>query len=570
MRGSRLTAVLTAAVIALSACGFVPSSMIARVPTTGPIEQGEQVAAPGDDQFIRVIARGPRPGMTAPEIVRGFLDASASFDGDFAVAREYLTPAASQSWQPAAGVLVYEGIGSLEGAGSTVTLSGIESGRISATGHYAVAAPGTELRADFTLASVNGELRISRAPDGLVLSLADVDRSFRPQSIYFFDPGFATLVPDPRMLPYSRAGQATALVRALIAGPSAWLAPAVRTGFASGVGLAVDSVPVENGVALVDLTRNALLASDEVRQALSAQLVWTLRQVPDVTAVSITAAGQPLPVPGVSSPQSVEAWPGANPDAFAPTAGAYALVDGVVVRLLDDAAPTAFAEQEIPLTAMAIAPGSDAVAGTDAQGRLWRSALDQAAVLEPLSEQPGWSAPAFDRSGDVWAVDDQGVVAAVRPDGTVSPIAVTGLPADARVRAVVPARDGTRAAILVRQGPATSLMLGRVVRSTADGTVEIQRPLRVESALADVVVVAWSSAATLAVIASVEASPAEIFTVDVARGLTSAIGSPEQPESLTAAPGRPLLVASKDGWVFRAQSGVWQAVIQGSAPAYPG
>ena len=90
----------------LAGCGGVPGSIKAQVPTSGPIEQGAQVGVQQEDQFIRVIAREPRPGMSETEVVQGFLDASASFDGDHAVAREYLTPEASSRWNTNAGVKI--------------------------------------------------------------------------------------------------------------------------------------------------------------------------------------------------------------------------------------------------------------------------------------------------------------------------------------------------------------------------------------------------------------------------------------------------------------------------------
>ena len=65
----------------------------------------------------------------------------------------------------------------------------------------------------------------------------------------------------------------------------------MRTGFPAGVRLNIDAVPIESGVARVDLTANARQADDETRQALSQQIVWTLRQLPDVQAVEITAGG---------------------------------------------------------------------------------------------------------------------------------------------------------------------------------------------------------------------------------------------------------------------------------------
>lgn len=290
--------VLVAASLALAGCGNVPQAFTAQVPTSGPIQQGAQVSGNSVDQFIRVIARPPRPDMTAPEIVQGFLDASASFDGDHAVARQYLTADASERWDSSSGVVVYEGAPSLQESGPNIRFSAAQAGVIGPSGRYQVEAPGTEATTTFGLVETDEGLRIDRLPNGLLLSQNDVDRAFRSYALYFFDPTFQILVPDSRMIPVIGPGLATTLVRRLLEGPNEWLRPAVRTGFPDGVNLNIDAVLIDGGVAQVDLDASAQLADDSSRQALSQQLVWTLRQLPDVQAVSITSAGQPLFVPG--------------------------------------------------------------------------------------------------------------------------------------------------------------------------------------------------------------------------------------------------------------------------------
>ena len=216
------------------------------------------------------------------EVVQGFLDASASFDGGHAVARQYLTAEASADWETNSGVTVYDGVPALSELGSAVVMAVREAGTIAENGRYEVKGPAAEFRTTFDLTKVDGEWRIDDLPKGLLLSQSDVDRAFRSFSVYFFNPAFETLVPDPRMVPVIGPGLATTLVRRLVAGPSDWLQPAVRTGFPAGVRLNIDSVPIEAGVARVDLTANAREADDSTRQALSQQIVWTLRQLPDV------------------------------------------------------------------------------------------------------------------------------------------------------------------------------------------------------------------------------------------------------------------------------------------------
>ena len=191
--------------VLLAACGNATEALTARVPTTGPIKQGELVGERNVDQFIRVIARPPSREMTALEVVQGFLEASASFDGDHAVAREYLTPEANERWDPSVGVLVHEGIPVLSEAGPNVTVVATRVGRVESDGHYVVSNPGSEITAIYTLVDTPSGLRIESLPNGLLLSRADVDRAFRSYSLYFFNPSFERLVPDARMIQIGRA-----------------------------------------------------------------------------------------------------------------------------------------------------------------------------------------------------------------------------------------------------------------------------------------------------------------------------------------------------------------------------
>ena len=559
-------------VVVLAGCGTMSSSIVAQVPTSGPIQQGEQISTNREDQFIRVIARGPVAGMTSSEIVQGFLDASASFDGDHAVARQYLTDEANRLWEPSTGVAVYEGAGELAAYGYEVTFKASEAGRISAIGHYDVAAPGTELKGAFALVREQGEWRIDRAPPGLILSLADVDRSFRSLSVYFFDPTFSTLVPDPRMIPVLGPGQATTLVKYLVAGPSEWLLPAVRTGFPNGVGLGIESVPVVSGVAVVDLTPDVRLAGDSARQALSQQLVWTLRQVPGVSDVSITALGQPLSVPGVAAPQPRDSWPGVDPGGLPPGSSGFVARSESVVRLAAGGSKPVLGgagEGQVSFVDIAVSRASDFIAGIDAQGTLWRGPLGPGRPMTELLSDANLAHPVFDRSGALWVVDaDEGLIL-VRPDGTRTSIRVSGLEPRARVRSATPSRDGTRAALVVQSGPRTSLLLGRIVRAGPGGDITIDDPVKVESKLTEVVDIGWSDADSIAVLGSVEAGSLEVFEIDLARGSVAALGAPEAPVSIAAAPGLPMLVGGADGQVYELTGGTWRARTNGTSPAYP-
>jgi len=573
--GSKLPLMIGALIASGSVvgCGIVPGSFLAQVPVSGPIEQGASLDLTPANQFIRVLARAPVPGMTPVQIVQGFLDASASFDGDHAVAREYLTAAASTNWDPGSGVQIYDGIPEFTTSQTSVGLRAPQVGRIASDGTYSVANPGTLLDLNFTLEEQDGQWRIARLPAGLVLSSSDVDRSFRALNVYFFNPSLSTLVPDGRLIPVIGAGQPTTLIRYLLQGPSTWLKPAVRTGFPAGVELNLESVPVESGVARVDLTAGAALTDDETRTAISQQVVWTLRQVPGVTSVAITVNGQPMIVPGVVNPQPRDAWPSVDPAGLPEPSFGYLSRSRTIVRLTDQgqrAIPGAAGTGETTLVELAIARDSKRVAGLDGQGTLWSGRLEPGAPLRKVLADRPLSSLAFGPNGAIWTMDSRDGLIEVDDDGKVRGISVLGLPPDALLRAAIPSRDGTRCVLVIQQGAQSSVLLARIVPGVRGAPPSVTGPRRVEATLTQVVDASWSGAGELAVLGSPDIAPLSVWSVDLTRNSAADRGGPTAAVTVAAAPGHPILVGAADGVVYGYRAAGWDSIGEGTAPAYPG
>ncbi len=559
----------------LTGCGIGAGSFVAQVPTKGPIEQGAHVSNTSADQFIRVIARPPRDGMSPAEIVQGFLESSASFDSNHAVARSYLTPEAAGDWDPSSGVSVYDGVPTLIEAGAAVLFSATLGGRISDIGRYTVEDPGTDLQQSFFLTQRDGQWRINLAPKGLLLSNFDVNRAYRSFSLYFFNPSFQTLVPDDRLIPVIGPALGTTLIQRLIEGPNEWLRPVVRTGFPAGVALAVDAVPIENGIARVNLNASVTLANDAARTALSQQIVWTLKQLPEVQFVEIAVSGTPLSVPGTSSPQSRDAWPEVDPGGLLSGSVGYASTSVGVVRLSSGgnfAVPGGFGVLEDGLTKLAVsADGKRALASTLGGELSWGSLL-VGAVLEPIAAGNGAQSIAFDGETNAWIVNDKGVAQTLLSTGETFDIKINGLAQGDFVQAVVPSRDGTRAAIIVSNETGSVLLLARVDRPSLTNVtrIQLQKPIRVESKLSEVTALSWSSANTIAAIASETAGTLQVYEIDLGRGEIQAQGSPADPVFIAGAPGLATLVTSADGSIYENSTQSWIERIRGTAAAYPG
>jgi hypothetical protein len=257
-------------------------------------------------------------------------------------------------WDPDAATTVYQ-LASLKlsaGKGSTITARLAVNNRLNEEGTLDPVDPASKEKIDFTLeqvvdgASGIPQWRISDPPPGILISDADLRRAYRQYQVHYPAARSDALVPDGRLLPVVGPSLPTALAQRVLAGPAEWLAPGVRTGAPAGTALALGAVPVTNGVALVELTDEALAATDVQRRDLAAQLTWTLTQLPEVTSVRLQVGGEPYDVPGVPELMDRSVWQARSPDSLTtgPTGSAllpYYVLDGPAVVRVSEAGRTA-------------------------------------------------------------------------------------------------------------------------------------------------------------------------------------------------------------------------------------
>ena len=300
MPDRRVCISVAVALLALTGCAGIPHG--------GAVHIGRPIPAPGglDDVDVRVLPAAAQPGLPPTGVVRGFLRAVVNADSNYDIARSYLTKRAASSWHAGAGVTTYDdsgveiGVAARGAATRTLQLRAPRVGVIDARGDFSPR--GGRVSATFGVVRQNGEWRIDRLGDGVLLSAFDAQREFRPALVYYLNRAGTTLVPEQVLLQLT-SGSATPLVRALLSGPGAWLAPSVRSAFPEKTEL-LGNVPVEHdGTAEVNFTSAVRQASSSQLRALSAQLVWTLRQVSEIKQVRILADGSPLEVPGVAVDQ---------------------------------------------------------------------------------------------------------------------------------------------------------------------------------------------------------------------------------------------------------------------------
>ncbi len=546
----------------------------ASIPTSGPVEQLGEVRTDRDDPFVRVLAKGPTDGMSQEQIVGGFLRASASFDDDHATARSFLAPESASAWDPSRGAVVYaddtdERI--VDRKGDIVQLQARQVASISSRGEYSSADTDATVRANFALRQVDGQWRIADLPDGLFLTPLDVDRSYRSFDLYFLDPTSTRLVPNAIRVPVGPFAS-TSLVTALLQGPTSWLAPAVRTAFPEGTQLTVPSAPVKDGVVQVDLDSRVLDASAADREALSAQLVWTLRQLPEVSAVRVSSSGVPLP--GVAVEQRRDSWPAYSPDGVVAGDG-YLSRGGRLLQLVAGElrqVPGKLGDGSVPAVDPGASPEGDQLAALSPSHRtLYLTTPDPDAPVRARLTGTRLTAPSWDPFGTVWVADADGAGSTlwtVRPgDGDPIQVRAPALAAK-QVISLRVARDGVRIALVVQDRTgARQLMVARIQR---DGEVLVDGLRRVESTLVDVIDVAWVDADRMAVVGQEPNGVLQPLIVEPDGEVNRAAGSLSGLLTIAAAPGRPLLAGTDDGTLWADTDVGWEEVGRGRDPAYPG
>lgn len=564
-------AVLTAA-LAAAAAGCV------RVPDRGPVSSRPRSTDGALVPDIRTYPEPPADGIGPQAVVTGFLEACAVPGPDFTTARRYLTAAATARWDPTVGVTVFGGpsfrdTGSVaaRSAVESVTLAGTLTGAVDPAGTYTVAPAGTSWSARFVLGREAGQWRVADPPAGLLVGNDDFTRQYTAWQVLFLNPAGTSTVPDAVYLP-DRDTPAAALVQRLVAGPSAWLAPTVRSALPAGTRLSTPSVPItDNGVARVGFDGTAGALDDPAKVLVSAQLVTTLRQLGStVSAVAVSAGDTSLSPRAVPAEQPVDSWQQLAPDVLPAGSGDFGVlstVGGRPVLLRGDpatltaprgVAPALFAGG-LPRS-LAVDPRTGALAVVPADGTSVHvgPAPGATGVVRRVITGTGLTRPQFARTGAVWTVDASGLVLVwdgvrvttvlvdLRGVLAAAPVPATG----ARVSRVVLARDGQRAAVVLavpRRGQLVVLMRVR----QRSGRPLLDAPRLVTSAYPVVHDLAWSNAVTLVLLVRDQTSTLQVVQLAQDGSAVQQLGTPRDGVTVAAGPGaRSIVVGGADGVLY--------------------
>jgi hypothetical protein len=546
---------LCALAVALTGCSAIPNS--------GPIVAGPRVDVARNDGYVRVIARPPTPGMSAEELVRGFLNACASVaDGD-ATARRYLTPEASAAWNSGAQTEVYDA------AALTVKVDGNDKvlitapllGTIDARHRYHVADPGSVLTDELHVAQSGGEWRINVAPKSLYLGQGDVARSFRAHPVYFLNPSRDRLVPEYLMLPLGTSNIVAALVRAVIAGPSS---AGMTTASLGGATLQFANTVVPLGSAVIGFDRRIMNLSSSTQDALTAQLTWTLTGISGVSTVRLQVDGQNLPSSDGSTAHTRAAFASFDPSNEA-SQHTLLYVRGDHILSLVNGVPRLLHSGDAAAEATISPDGRTLIAVTSTRKLLYTSVTG--GLPSFVAAGSDLAAVTTLSSGEAWFVDREarGRLLTWQPGTGVLPVD-TGLRAHSRILDFAVAPDGIRIAMVINDGIGTTVRVGTIVRDASG--VHVTGISRVEQQLTSAVAVAWAGESTLGVLGAVGAVAVQPISIVLPLGTVTLNGGPANAVSLAAVPGANMIVGDQAGQLWEYREGRWYASELGIAPSY--
>ncbi|MDL9980357.1 LpqB family beta-propeller domain-containing protein [Microbacterium sp. ASV49] len=448
-----IAAVVAALAVALTACTGLPMS--------GPVVQGLPAGQNAGDAAFAFLPDGPQRGATPQQIVDGFLKAGSGPQGGWETARLFLASSFRDTWKPTAGVTVddlsarsYSPDGADNDKRASIDLQVSPVASVDANGGYTVVSSTKPTPLSFSLArQSDGEWRITKARDGIVLDQTTFASVFHPYSLMYYDTSWTYLVPDVRWFPATNA--ASRIVQALVKQkPSAWLMDSVRSAFPENVGVSA-SVPQTAGVAQVDVTG---IDTQQIQQT-------TLNRMLTQLTASLATAGI-TSVKMLSGSTPVDATVLAPPSAPPPQ----------TVLLTDKGFGLYQSEGQIdPL------PGLDGAVAQQHPNAIELSADRQTAALRlddgtvgmlstgrpmaAIDARPGLVGPTLDPRGFVWTVPAAAptAVRAVNDAGKGGAIAGAWSGAS-RIEAMRVSHDGARIAAIVVVGGRPLLEVAGIIR----------------------------------------------------------------------------------------------------------
>lgn len=486
--------------VVLLAAGCAPM-----LPTDGPVGTSEPdrgAEAAGPDPVP------PRPEMGPESIVEGFMQAGVGWQDDYAVAREYMDADAARQWQPGERTVVYS-------SDLTTLASGEDSYTVQLEVDSVVDANGIRTHYpedqtdefEFTVEEIDGQWRITEAPPGKLLDVTQFASAYQERTLYFYDPQEHYAVPDLRWF-VDRPAEPSEIMSTLLEGAADYLEPAVHSAFPEGTVLERTAVPVDEGVASVDLSPEHVAGADEQeRRLMQHQAELVLSQVDGVEQVDVTVGESELELPEEGGTEALDI--SVDPQ-----------VRSTLVGVLDDTLMHVEGQNELSISGLPdisdLEPQKPAM--SEEASEVYSFLDGEAEELYHLRserdpdlvyEGEELIRPSMDNFGWTWTVDnggDSASVQAVAHDESLEPnlseVSADWLE-DREVTSLRVAQDGTRAAMVIDDGGERRLQIAGIIRDSEGVPQGLGEPTLVQTSV-DLEEVRWESSTSLVVWANAE------------------------------------------------------------------
>lgn len=480
-----LSSILVVAALVLSAC--------AGLPTGGPVNEGREAGTDAGTPDFSFVPDRPQPGSSPEQIVEGFIRAGSGPGpgADWETARLFLAPSIRETWLPEASVTV-DLLGDRQYAAPTtgaVSLSLVSVATIDAAGSYEPS-DAVETTLGFELAQQDdGEWRITEAPDGIVLDRDNFARVFHRYSLMYFDPTWQYLVPDVRW--FAATNSAARITAALVDGsPSSWLAESVLNAFPESVE-AQPSVPIESGIAQVQLSANALNLDQATLNRMQTQLTASLATA-SVAGAQMSVASAPLTAEPVSTRSTRVTGP-----PLVETADGFGFLSGDELTPIAGLSDTMTSLAPRPVS-IQVSAQRDLAAVRLADGSVARVTADGDVTI--VDARPGLVDPSVDAQGFVWSVPRDRPTDVEVFSGTDRLPVAAAWPGATQITAMAVSRDGTRVAALVQSGGTPSVWIAGIVRDAENQPLRLGAPIVLGAVAETGTGIAWVDDTTVGVL----------------------------------------------------------------------
>lgn len=596
LRRLRLGVALLATAIALAGCVTLPGS--------SGVNQGRSVGGHSRLQAILSTPAPPQPGMSQEEIANGYLLSMLGAPQVPNIVREFLTPAARREWHPNQLLVVYTNSKIETGKKGRLRFAAQQLGSIDNRGSWVSASTSSdELLHTFQFERVDGEWRIDNPLPGTLLDTDAFERYYREYSLFYFDGKRQILVPDPVYQLQGALNQnqiATALVRNLLAGPTAAMDGAVAGVVPRGTRLTSGVTVSSTGLADIHLSPQVSSMSGAALNLFAAQLSWTLRQGRlGISHIRVLAGNRPIPIPGLGEFfPAPEGFTSFDPSGFPAPATLYAiskhehtLVTFSSPGYVGPFAVTGNIGNYKKARAAAISVDASTAALVSSDGTYIRVGAVNASSNPPqtknwIGQRHDLLKPSWDATGLLWAIDrvpGEGAKVLVSVSrASTKEVDAPGISGEDVVAFAV-SRDGARLAAIIRDAQHTKLVVAMIRRGTSptDVTVTGARPIsNVALRLDGLSALSWYSPTVLAVLANGSGGEPQpyLVSIDGSRVHPTTGLLPVVPVTLTtgANPHVPPVIATSHGALYvRAPNDQWALIVANAdkrvtAPTYPG